>query len=272
MYREFVSKWPFGRKRTIWDEIDLDTTLTLLGGVGLGVGLMYLLDPDRGNRRRAMIRDAATRTVHQTGNAIGVTSRDLRHRTRGLVAEVASLFRSDEASDEVLEERVRSKLGRVVSHPHSIEVKAEDGRVTLSGPVLASEVDDLLSCASSVRGVEEVENRLEVHQQAGDVPGLQGGRERSGNRFELMQSNWSPTARLLTAAAGGALMGYCLKRRDALSESLGTLGFFLFLRGATNVEMKRLIGVGGGRPAVEVQKTINVAAPSSDLVNVAQSP
>jgi uncharacterized membrane protein len=261
MSRELASKWPFGRKRTVWDDIDLDTTLTLIGGVGLGVGLMYLLDPDRGNRRRAMIRDAATRTVRQTGDAIGATSRDFSHRTRGLVAEVASLFGGDEASDEVLEARARSKMGRVVSHPGSIDVRAEGGRLTLSGPVLADEVDDLLSRVSSVRGVEEVVNRLEVHRQAGDVPGLQGGGERPGERFELMQTNWSPTARVLTAAAGGALMVYCLKRRDALSEGLGTLGLLLFLRGATNLELKRLIGVGVGRRAVEVQKTINVKAP-----------
>ena len=37
MYRELVNRWPFGRKRTIWDEINLDTTLTLIGGVGLGM-------------------------------------------------------------------------------------------------------------------------------------------------------------------------------------------------------------------------------------------
>ena len=142
---------------------------------------------------------------------------------------------------------MRSKVGRAVSHPHAIRVSVREGRVSLSGPVLAHEVDDLLSCVSAVRGVEEVENRLEVHQQAGTVPGLQGVRERQGNRFELMQSNWSPTARLLTIAAGSALMGYCIKRRDALSESLGTLGFLLFLRGATNIELKRLVSVGSRR-------------------------
>src|SRR5438105_6119672 len=136
MYRELVNRWPFGRKRTIWDEINLDTTLTLIGGVGLGMGMMYLLDPDRGNRRRAMIRDTAARTVHQTGDAIGTTSRDLSNRTRGMVSEIASLFRGDETSDEVLTSRVRSKLGRLVSHPHAIEVRVRDGHVTLSGPVL----------------------------------------------------------------------------------------------------------------------------------------
>ena len=38
-------------------------------------------------------------------------------------------------------------------------------------------------------------------------------------------------------------------------------GLALFARGATNNQFKRLTGVGGGRRAVDVQKTINVTAP-----------
>ena len=70
--------------------------------------------------------------------------------------------------------RVLSKPGRVVSHPRAIQVTTDQGRVTLSGLILADEVDELLSCVSSVRGVAIIENQLEVHERAGDVPGLQG--------------------------------------------------------------------------------------------------
>ncbi|HWQ32087.1 MAG TPA: SRPBCC family protein [Blastocatellia bacterium] len=235
--------------------------ITFAALMGAGAGLMYLLDPDRGRRRRALLKDSAAHTFNQTRCALGTTSRDLANRARGFAARTTALFRSDEADDEVIEARVRSKLGRVVSHPGAIEVRARDGRVTLTGSVLAREVDDLVSCISSVRGVGEVDNQLQVHSQAGEVPELQGGRRRPGEQFELMQHNWSPSARLLATLTGGALMGVCLRRRDAVGVTLGTIGFGLALRGISNIELKRLSGFGGGRRAIDVCKTININAP-----------
>jgi uncharacterized membrane protein len=76
-----------------------------------------------------------------------------------------------------------------------------------------------------------------------------------------MQSNWSPTARSLTGLGGGALIANCLARRDPMSIALGTVGFGLLMRGAPNLEMKRLMGLGRDCRAIEVQKTININAP-----------
>ncbi len=239
----------------------MNRELALLGGIGLGATLMYILDPDRGRRRRALMRDKLARATHKVPGAISATARDISNRVQGLTADAASAFSSEDVSDDVLVARVRSKLGRIVSHPSSIEVAANQGRVVLSGPILAHEVNDLLACMRGVPGVKEVDNLLNVHKQPGDLPGLQGGEPRSGDRFDLMQENWSPTSRLLTGAAGGALAVYGLSRRDPISLSLGAIGIGLIARGVTNLEMKRLIGLGAGRRAVEIQKTINIAAP-----------
>jgi uncharacterized membrane protein len=235
--------------------------LLILGGAGLGAGLMFMFDPDRGRRRRALVRDQVAHTARVLGDASSKTARDLSHHIYGVVAESSHLLRHEEVSDDVLVARVRARLGRSVSHPHAISVTAKDGHVTLSGPVLAHEAGRLLSSTSKVRGVREVENRLEIHQQADNVPGLQGGRPRTGDRFPLMQSCWTPTARLLTGLAGGALMGNCLARRDPVSIALGTVGFGLFMRSATNREIKSLLGVGKDSRPIEVQKTINIHAP-----------
>jgi hypothetical protein len=57
--------------------------LTLLGGIGLGAGLMYLLDPILGKRRRAQLRDQAVHLWHETEDAARVVARDVSHRSYG---------------------------------------------------------------------------------------------------------------------------------------------------------------------------------------------
>jgi len=69
--------------------------LTLLGGLGLGAGLMYLLDPDDGRRRRALARDKAVHGLKVGGKALRKTSADLGNRTRGLVADARSRLRPE---------------------------------------------------------------------------------------------------------------------------------------------------------------------------------
>jgi len=241
----------------------VNKALIAIGSTGLGAGLMYVLDPDRGNRRRAVVRDKTAHLATSARDAVGRTSRDLTNRLSGLAAGVEALFETEQVLDEVLVQRVRSKIGRWLSHPGSIDVTAASGHVTLSGPVLANEVDHLIKCVSSVRGVTEVTNRLEVHDQAGNVPGLQDGQEHPGPRFELIQANWSPTARLIAGATSGALILYGAKRKGLIGAALGTLGGGLMARALTNRDAKRLIGIGGVGPGrgIHIEKTINIAAP-----------
>ncbi len=158
------------------DDSTIRAGAMLLGGLGLGAALMYVLDPERGKRRRAIVRDKAVSASKKAGGSLGARSRDWKNRAKGVAAEVRSLARTEEVSDPVLEERVRAEIGRVVLTPGAIEVLSMAGVVTLSGAVLASEVDDLISAVRGVEGVEDVLNRLEMHTNADDVPALQGAR------------------------------------------------------------------------------------------------
>src|SRR5262245_25900730 len=155
----------------------MNTAWSLLGGFGLGAGLMYLFDPQQGRRRRALVRDKAARAARRAEEGLGKLRRDLANRAVGLAAEAKGLLGEGEVSDEVLAQRVRSRRGRVVPHPHAVRVQAAGGRVTLSGPILAAEVKPLLDCVAAVAGVKGVENRLDVHQDRGRLSALQGGRE-----------------------------------------------------------------------------------------------
>ena len=231
-----------------------------LAGFGIGMLAMYFLDRDRGARRRALLSDKVASAGRHVPDAMSVTARDISNRARGAWAEATRLFSTDEPSDQVVEARVRSKIGRVVSHPHSVHVTSRDGHVTLDGVILEREVSDLISCVESVRGVKAVDSNMREFKSPEGVPSLQGGNRRE-SRAEFMQQNWSPAARVAAGAAGTAALAYGLVKRDTVGFGLSAAGAALLARSATNIELQRLFGFGGGRTAVTIDKSINVDAP-----------
>jgi hypothetical protein len=111
-------------------------------------------------------------------------------------------------SDEVLEGRVRSKLGFLVRHPSAITTHVSNGRVVLSGPVLSDEAQQLIDGVRRVHGVIGVENSLEVRDTAEQVPGLQGDKPRpAGEVSDIMQRRWSSATRFLVGSAGAVSLG-----------------------------------------------------------------
>ena len=181
-------------------------------GAGVGAGLMFLFDPNRGRRRRALIRDKFVRAARRTREAAGATGRDLTLRTSGLFAETRLRLAPEVADDRVICERVRADLGRVASHPRAIHVAANGGIVTLTGDVLAGEVSAIIAHVNRVRGVGEVRNRMMPHAAANGIPALQGGSEPSGWWSTWVGSGWSPTA-IAATGAGAAAMAIAIARR-----------------------------------------------------------
>lgn len=131
-------------------------------GIGLGAGLMYLLDPDRGKRRRALIRDRARHASNVANREVTKRISDLRNRAYGFAKQTESLFCTKEVSDGRLAGQIRSKLGRVTSRPHAVRTDVENGKVTLSGPIGAAEVSHLISEITSIPGVVGVETKLDA--------------------------------------------------------------------------------------------------------------
>jgi len=146
-------------------------------GAGFGAGMMYVLDPRQGRRRRALARDKVVSALSRANDAIGATARDMANRARGVVAET--------------------------------------------------------------RGHGRAHRR----------------------RLDVLQRRWSPTTRALAGATGVALVAQAVVRRTFASGTLGVLGLGLAARAVSNLELRRVLGTGGSRRAVDVQKTINVAAP-----------
>src|SRR6187549_3278845 len=68
------------------------------GGALLGAGLMALFDPNRGRRRRVVLRDKAAGAAGAVGTAAGKTWRDLRNRAGGVAARGRALLGRDAAT------------------------------------------------------------------------------------------------------------------------------------------------------------------------------
>jgi osmotically-inducible protein OsmY len=151
-----------------------DREVSFVAGMAVGATLMYFLDPDRGRRRRAMARDQAVHLAHEVSDSARGAAADVRNRARGAAAEARARARgATRVPDDVLAERVRAELGHATRHAGAIEVSAHDGVVELRGPVLADDLADVLSAVRTTRGVEDVDNDLDVHLRPEGVPGLQ---------------------------------------------------------------------------------------------------
>lgn len=207
----------------------MNRELAFCTGMGVGAGLLYFLDPEVGRRRRALCRDQFIRAAHEMRECADATWKDVQNRASGLVAEASSTFTRDQASDQVIHDRVRSKMGRYVSHPRAIEVAVRDGHVTLSGPILASDVNCLLNCVRGIAGVRGVENHLDVHEQAGNIQALQGGGRPRGETWDILQANWS---RLCVGCAGAGLLAFGLTEESPTSWILGAAGLALLATSA----------------------------------------
>jgi hypothetical protein len=189
--------------------------LMLAGGLGLGAALMFFLDPSEGRRRRSRTLRAVVRSVGVAGRAAGGSTRALRHRGRRVAAGVGSGRTEAQPPDEAIAAQVREVLARSVSFPGSITATVERGHVVLGGPVIAREVEGLLSRLRKVRGVRSVRSRMDAHDRAADVPGLQGVAERPRWRRgrELLESGW-PTR--ITLVGGATLGALALRRARSL--------------------------------------------------------
>jgi hypothetical protein len=86
--------------------------LRVIGAFGLGALCMYFFDPVSGKRRRALARDQLVHARHEIGDYAEGTTKDLRNRAYGLVAEARSLVER-----RVGERRSASSVDVDVSQP-----------------------------------------------------------------------------------------------------------------------------------------------------------
>jgi hypothetical protein len=176
MAREWDERSQFGE-----DMRDFSGLGMFLAGVAFGAAVMFLLDPRGGRRRRALLRDKFVRGSRLATMYGGRFARHAAHETRGEFEERKAQLRERGAMipDDILLERVRAQIGHVASHPGSIDVFADNGIVTLRGPVLRGEIRRICDRLDETRGVRDYRIELEEFDARDNIPGLQGeSRER----------------------------------------------------------------------------------------------
>lgn len=237
--------------------------VTLLGAAAVGAAAMYMSDPDRGRRRRALATDKMRSLAVKTSSALDVASRDLGNRAQGWRAQATRMLSRKQQqsidSDELMVTRVRKEIGRVVAHPRAIKVNATQGCVSLHGPILAHEKQELIDCVKAITGVSEIDDKLEVHESAAGIPSLQGEGKMRRAASSVMQETWSPALRAIAAVGGGALSLYGLMRRSPASVAMATVGVGLITRGLVNRPFNRLMGRAPAQ-SIDLHKTIYIDA------------
>ena len=204
----------------------MNKAITALSAGAAGAGLMYVLDPGFGRRRRALLMDKGSHFSRLLGRGVSIGARDVGHRVQGLVAKGSHAFRSRSVEDSTLVERVRSELGRVLFHPSSIKVTARNGLVTLSGPVFQDEYKRLLKKVRKLSGVRFVDDRLDQREgRAGEI-----GR---GQPAGLIRAGWPPATRAFAITSGLGAILFGLSRRDPPSIALAGAGAALLTRAIT---------------------------------------
>lgn len=134
----------------------MNKPLATLGAAAAGALAMYYLDPELGARRRALLADLVRGGL--PGEARLGRGRGARHALRHA--------HTDPQSDAELRDRVRTALGRMVSHPGALHVRVEDGVVYLSGRVLALEREGLLAQVRRMAGVKKLVDTTTPHHVA----------------------------------------------------------------------------------------------------------
>jgi hypothetical protein len=222
-------------------EVDMKTSLAVIGAAAAGAGLMYVADPRLGRRRRALLRDALMHGARVATRSADIGGRDITHRVKGIIEETKGMFRDERVDDAVLVDRVRTEVGRFSSHPN-VEVIVRRGFVTLLGPVVVSEEEAVLRAAESVKGVCGVNNRMWTYE-----PNMQTqvGRER---QLDILQRHWAPATRIVVGAAGASAIASGAKTGGAAGAALALAGLTLVARSVFNIAFGDLFSATADLP------------------------
>ena len=241
----------------------------MLIGLGAGAVAAYFSDPELGRIRRAAFANGARRVLANAAHEGKKSLEDSRNRLSGLAARCWAKNETESPSDCVLEQRIRSRIGRVVSHPRKIHVVCDGGTATLWGVVFQEEISELVRTVEATPGVKEVLDHLEIALPEDASMGEHDLIREARNQVKL---NWSPAKRLLVGTTGAALALKGLRSKGFLGKALTAVGAGLAARSMMRNHLRANLAFGESSPGYELRKTIRINAPISDLFDFWTNP
>jgi hypothetical protein len=200
----------------------MDRLLVFLAGTGLGALAGKWLN---GGTRGAASR--RKRPEFQEEAALKVV--DVVVRTQSLLREIRALVAHAEVPDAVLYEKIKGRIARTVARPDSVQARVDQGKVFLAGTAREGEISSLVEGISAMRGVKDLENRMESLTP----PFTSWNDAEPGPRPPMGKlGSYTRPVSLLMAAAGAALAAAGSRRR-------GSEGVYMLAGGAV------LLGAGG---------------------------
>ena len=138
----------------------MKTWTRLAAAVAAGAALMYYLDPQSGRRRRALLRNRGASAGQDAGRLVRDNSREAVDRAGDVLRRARGALVGTPPADDVLLDRIRSRMGHVIEHPGQVNVDVQQGFVVLRGRASIEEIEDLTLQLGAMRGVTGVDNRL----------------------------------------------------------------------------------------------------------------
>jgi hypothetical protein len=150
------------------------STVSAVACLAAGFGLMYLMDPEQGRRRRAIARDKTFKWLREVGDMSRKTGRHLANKSKGYAHETMSTARGmaggvlgAEGYGRSIADRIRSRIS-TLGRGRNVNVDCDDcGRVTLAGDCTPEEITILVTEVQAIPGVDSIDNRINVGANAG---------------------------------------------------------------------------------------------------------
>jgi osmotically-inducible protein OsmY len=162
----------------------MNSFISFAAGAAAGAAAAHFLDPENGNRRRAVARDKALSKAKQGAAAAQSQAQYAAGRAKGKAADVAPSTGEKDYDDVTLARKVESEIFRAPDAPKGeVSVDVQAGEVYLRGAVSdESWIERLGEAAGQVEGVKGVKNLLHATGTPAPAPEPRGAvNERAGS-------------------------------------------------------------------------------------------